>query len=117
MPGTNAQRGDLYNVSRRATFEGDTKDGLRRMVCVAEQPQDPYVWTAMARTTTGGDPTIDLHSPERQDLRLTKEGWWSYRFIRAVRKRMTGDPAYCAFLLTLPEPLRTEVLNHYKQRP
>ena len=116
MSGSTAQRGDVYNVARDATLEPDRKASPRRMVCVAEQPTD-YVWKAMARTTTAFDPAVDLQSHARPDLGLTEEGWWSYRFLRSVKKRWTGDLSLCAFLASLPEPLRTQVLDHYKNRP
>lgn len=115
VPGANASRGDLYNVHRDATKERDSKPDPRRMVCVAELPDDT-VWRAMARSTTAYVDG-DLASPENAALGLTKSGWWSHRFIRSVKKRWTGDPTLCDFLATLPEPLRTEVLDHYKNRP
>lgn len=86
------------------------------MVCVAERPQDSYVWQAMSRTTTAQDEAVDLHSPANSALGLSKEGWWSYRFLRSVKKRWTGYPGQCEFLASLPEPLRTEVLDHYRNR-
>lgn len=116
MTGQAAKRGDVYNVTRDATLEADSKATPRRMACVAEQPTD-YVWKAMARTTTAFDPSIDLHSPARSDVGLTEEGWWSYRFLRSVKKKWTGHPSLCEFLASLPEPLRTQVLDHYKNRP
>jgi hypothetical protein len=116
MSGSTAQRGDVYNVAPDATLERDRKASLRRMVCVAEQPTD-YVWKAMARTTTAFDPAVDLQSRACPDLGLTEEGWWSYRFLRSVKKRWTGDLSLCACLASLPEPLRTQVLDHYKNRP
>lgn len=115
MPGADASRGDLYKVHRDATKEGDAKPDPRRMVCVAELPGDT-VWRAMARSTTDYV-NGDLVSPENAALGLTKPGWWSHRFIRSVKKRWTGDPTLCDFLCTLPDPLRTEVLDHYKNRP
>lgn len=85
------------------------------MVCVAELP-DESVWRAMARSTTDYVDG-DLVSPSNHALGLTEPGWWSHRFIRSVKKRWTGDPTLCDFLATLPEPLRTEVLDHYRNRP
>jgi hypothetical protein len=116
MAGTTAKRGDVYNVAPEASLEGDAKPTKRRMVCVAEHPADDYVWRAMARTTTAFDPARDLHSPARADLGLTQDGWWSYRFLRSVKKRWTGDAALCPYLASLPEPLKTTVLDHYRNR-
>lgn len=116
VAGNTAQRGDVYNVAATATLDRDSKTTLRRMVCVAELPDD-YVWKAMARTTSAEDPAVDLRSPQRPDLGLSQDGWWSYRFLRSVKKRWTGYPGQCEFLAALPEPLRTEVLAHYKSRP
>jgi hypothetical protein len=115
MPGVDASRGDIYNVHPHATTDNDQKPTPRRMVCVAELPADS-VWRAMARITTGPR-AEDLHSPEDLALGLTREGWWSYRFIRSVKKRWTGHSALCDFLATLPEPLRAQVLDHYMSRP
>lgn len=117
MAGSAAERGDIYNVHPDASVGGDSKATPRRMVCVAENRLDPYAWKAMARTTTAPDKSIDLFSPERQDLGLTKDGWWSHRFLRAVKKKWTGHATLCAYLSTLPEPLRTDVLGHYMKRP
>jgi len=117
MPGKVAELGDLYNVAPEATLERDAKTTFRRMVCVAERPQDVYVWTAMARTTSAPDETIDLPSSEQTEFGLTAPGWWSYRFIRSVKKRWTGDPSLCAYLATLPEPMKSQVLAHYRGRP
>jgi hypothetical protein len=85
------------------------------MVCVAELPHET-VWRAMARSTTD-HVDGDLASPRNAELGLTEPGWWSHRFIRSVKKRWTGHATLCDFLATLPEPLRTEVLDHYKNRP
>jgi hypothetical protein len=85
------------------------------MVCVAELPADS-VWRAMARITTGGRDS-DLLSPQDLSLKLTRDGWWSYRFIRSVKKRWTGHAGLCDYLATLPEPLRSQVLDHYRNRP
>lgn len=117
MAGNIARRGDLYRVDRQATIEGDRKPDPRRMVCVGENPHDPYVWKAMARTTTAPNKSIDLFSPQQNELGLTKDGWWSYRFIRSVKKKWTGHEVLCAYLSTLPEPLKAEVLGHYMSRP
>lgn len=117
MAGSTAARGDIYNVHPDVSVGGDSKATPRRMVCVAENRFDEYAWKAMARTTTAPDESIDLFSPERQELGLTKDGWWSYRFLRSVKKRWTGHATLCAHLSTLPEPLRTEVLTHYMKRP
>lgn len=117
MPGTEAQRGDVYRVDRDATLERDPKPGPRPMVCVAEQPHDDLAWKAMARTTTAFDGTYDLHSPANPATGLTAEGWWSYRFLRSVKKRWTGRDDICAYLGTLQEPVRSEVLQHYMSRP
>lgn len=59
----------------------------------------------------------DLASPQRPDLPFTRDGYWTYRFIRSVKKSVTGDHNLCPFMVTLPEPIRTEVLDHYKNRP
>lgn len=116
MPGGDAKRGDVYLVDKTATLDqADTRDA-HPMVCVAEMPVDPAVWKGMPRVTTGAQPE-DLPSPRRSDLPFTLDGYWTFRFIRAVKKPLTGHPALCPFKGTLPEPLRTEVLAHYKSRP
>ena len=71
------------------------------MVCVAELPDD-YIWRAMARTTSAQGPSVDLRSPRRPDLGLSEDGWWSYRFLRSVKKRWTGYSVQCEFLAALP---------------
>lgn len=116
MPGSTAQRGDIYLPRHTAITVGDTHSTPRRVVCVAELPSDPEVWRAMSRTTTAYDASIDLFSPADSTLGLTKDGWWSHRFIRSIRKRLTGHPHDCAYLATIPEPLKSTVLDHYKNR-
>ena len=117
MPGTKAERGDIYNVSPAVVLGGDAHLEPRRMVCVAELPLDHYVWRGMSRTTTAQDEAVDLWSPRDEPLGLTKDGWWSHRFVRPVKKRWTGHPTECPYLATLMEPLRSDVLDHYKNRP
>lgn len=117
MPGPNAQRGDLYCPKPDVIVGGDAHAGPRRVVCVAERPQDDFAWTAMSRTTTAYDPTVDLFSAAAPNLGLTKDGWWSHRYIRSVKKRWTGHPTECPFLGTLVDPVKSQVLNHYKGRP
>ena len=116
MPGADPKRGDIYNVMPHVVLSGDAHAGPRRMVCVAERPTE-YVWTAMSRTTTAEDEAADLFSPADESLGLTKDGWWSYRYLRSVKKRWTGDPHQCPFLASMPEPLKAEVLAHYMSRP
>jgi hypothetical protein len=117
MPGTEAQRGDVYRVDRDATLDRDPKPGPRPMVCVAEQPHDDLAWRAMARTTTAFDPSLDLPSPADPATGMTAEGWWSYRFLRSVKKRWTGRNDVCAYLGTLRDPVKSDVLRHYMSRP
>lgn len=117
MPGTGALRGDIYNAKPDAVVGGDAHLGPRRMVCVAELPHDQFAWRAMSRTTTAQDEAVDLFSPRDEQLGLSMDGWWSHRFIRSVKKRWTGHPTECAYLATLGEPARSEVLDHYKNRP
>lgn len=117
MPGSAAKRGDIYNVAASALMTRDFKPQPRRMVCVSEQPQDALAWKAMSRTTTAGKPGVDLFSPADSTLSLTLDGWWSWRFLRAVKKRYTGDPHQCAYLATMVDPLRKAVLDHYMNRP
>ena len=117
MPETKAERGDVYRVDRDATLERDPKAGPRPMVCVAEQPHDDLAWRAMARTTSAYDRAVDLHSPADPGTGLTAEGWWSYRFLRSVKKRWTGRPDICAYLGTLQDPAKPDILRHYMSRP
>lgn len=116
MPGSVAKRGDIYNVAASVVMTRDFKPQPRRMVCVAEQPQDQLAWRAMSRTTTAGDPAVDLFSPADASLSLTVDGWWSYRFLRSVKKRYTGDPTDCAYLATMTNPLLKSVMDHYMSR-
>jgi hypothetical protein len=116
VPGVDAKRGDVYRVNRAATADGNDTRSEHPMVCVAELPQDLDVWKGMPRITTGAH-SGDLPSEQRADLPFTRNGYWTYRYIRAVKKPMTGHETLCPFMVTLPEPLRTEVLDHYKNRP
>jgi hypothetical protein len=116
VPGKDVKRGDVYLVHRSATVEGDDVRDAHPMVCVAEQPMDPAAWKGMARVSTGGRPE-DLPSPQQPDLPFTKDGYWTYRYIRSVKKSLTGHPSLCPFKVALPEPPRDQVLDHYKNRP
>jgi hypothetical protein len=117
MPGTIAKRGDVYRATPQVVIGGDAHDGPRPMVCVAELPTDDFVWRAMSRTTSAFDSSVDLFSRADAGLGLSKDGWWSVRYLRSVKKRWTGHATECPFVATLPEPLKTDVLNHYKRRP
>jgi hypothetical protein len=117
MPDSVAKRGDIYNVAASVVMTREFKPQPRRMVCVAEQPKDQLAWKAMSRTTTAGKPDVDLFSPADQTLHLTVDGWWSWRFLRAVKKRYTGDAAECAYLATMTNPLLNTVMDHYMSRP
>lgn len=116
MPGTIAKRGDVYRVDKRATVDEDDTRQAHPLVCVSEMPADPSAWKGMPRVTTGARPG-DLPSPQRSDLPFTLDGHWTFRFVRAVKKPLTGHSELCPFVVTLPEPLKTEVLDHYKARP
>jgi hypothetical protein len=115
MPGADAKRGDIYNVHPDATLQGDAHPTPRPMVCVAELPTNGYIWRAMSRTTSVGNGE-DLISPADTSLGLTEDGWWTYRYLRSVKKRWTGDPTWCAFKATLTEPLLSAVMAHYMSR-
>lgn len=115
MPGSTAIRGDIYKVKPTATLEGRDHAAYRPMVCVAELPADT-VWRGMSRTSTAGDPS-DLPSAADPSLGFTKTGWWSFRYLRSVKKRWTGHATECPFVTTLVDPLKTQVLDHYKNRP
>ena len=115
MPGAKAKRGDIYNVHPSAASPGDAHQTPRPMLCVAEQPNDQLAWRAMSRTTTAGT-SVDLFSAADASLGLTKDGWWSYRYLRSVKKRWTGDPSLCAYKSTLTNPLLSTVMAHYMSR-
>src|SRR5665648_982915 len=91
MPDKDARRGDVYRVHRSATVEQDDLREAHPMACVAEQPKDPAAWKGMARVSTGAR-SEDLESPQRADLPFTKDGHWTYRYIRSVKKARTGTP-------------------------
>lgn len=116
MPGKSAKRGDIYRVDKDATTDWDKKP-MRPMICVAERPEDDYVWTGMSRTTTSTHPEAELESQENTIIGLSKSGWWSHRFVRSVKKRWTGHASLCPYLGRLPETLERQVLDHYKTRP
>lgn len=115
MPHGTARIADIYQVASEATLGGMSKPQPRPMVCVAERPTDPLAWTAMARTVSAGDPGVDLASPADASLGLSEDGWWSTRFIHSVRKSRT-DKIGCRYVSTLQDPLRKEVLDHYRNR-
>lgn len=115
MPGTIAENGDVYRVHRDATVDRNDTREAHPMVCVSFSPHDPVAWKGLPRTTTAASPT-DLPSPARADLPFTLDGHWTLRFIRAVRKDLTGHSLLCPFLVSLPEPDRTAVLEFYRRR-
>jgi len=115
MPGASAENGDVYHVHREATVDQADTRAAHPMVCVSHSPHDPVAWKGLPRTTTGALPT-DLASVARPDLPFTKDGHWTLRFIRAVRKEVTGRPSVCPFMVTLPEPDRSAVLAFYRNR-
>ena len=97
MPHGTARIADIYKVASEATLGGMLKPQPRPMVCVAERPTDPLAWTADA------------------SLGLSEDGWWSTRFIHSVSKSRT-DKIGCRYVSTLQDPLRKQVLDHYRNR-
>lgn len=115
MPGTTAQNGDVYLVHRNATIDGNDTREAHPIACVAFSPHDPVAWKGIPRTTTGAAEG-DLPSPAHPSLPFTHDGHWTLRFVRSVRKDLTGDDEFCPFMVTLPEPERTAVLEFYRGR-
>jgi len=115
MPGSTAQNGDVYRVHRDATVDRDDTRDAHPMVCVSFSPHDPVAWKGLPRTTTGAV-AGDLPSPQHPSLPFTKDGHWTLRFVRSVRKDLTGHHELCPFMATLPEPERTAVLELYRGR-
>ena len=115
MPGSQARMADIYSVGQHAISHPDPH-APRPTVCVAELPCDPQFWRGMSRTTTGGGAATELASPANASLGLTKSGWWTLRFVRPVKKRYTGQAGICDYIATIPEPEKTAVLNHYRNR-
>lgn len=115
MPGSTAENGDVYHVHRDATVDRDDIRDAHPIVCVAFSPHDPVAWKGLPRITTGAV-AGDLPSPQRSSLPFTKDGYWTLRFARSVRKDLTGHDELCRFWVTLPEPERTAVLRLYRDR-
>ncbi|GMA33196.1 hypothetical protein GCM10025875_31880 [Litorihabitans aurantiacus] len=115
VPNNVAENGDVYRVHRDATLDGDDTKTSRPVVCVSMSPHDPVAWKGLPRITTTSMPG-DLPSPATPDMPFTRDGHWTLRFLRAVRKDLTGDPALCSFLGTLSEPAKTEALKYYRGR-
>lgn len=116
MPDYNAKRGDIYLVHRVAISSSNRDPKPKRpMVCVAERPRDDFAWQAMPRLTSNPAEN-DLSSEPDDNLGLSKPGWWSWRYLHSVRKRVTGK-ADCRYKGTLLEPEHSRVLDHYKNRP
>lgn len=115
MPGTVAENGDVYRVHREATVDQDDTKHAHPMVCVSFSPHDPIAWKGLPRTTSAELPT-DLFSPQRGGLPFTKDGYWTLRFIRAVRKDKTGHTNLCPFMISLPASDRDAVLAFYRNR-
>lgn len=114
VPDNEAKRGDVYHVSRVAiTKTRDPKPG-RPVVCVAELPDDIAVWRGMPRLTHG-QTDVDLPSDPDPQLGLSKRGWWTWRFVHAVKKSATGKQD-CSFKGSLKDPEKSRVLNHYMDR-
>lgn len=115
MPGNVAENGDVYRVHREATVDKQDTRQAHPIACVSFSPHDPVAWRGLPRTTTAALPT-DLESPARSDLPFTQDGHWTLRFVRTVRKDITGHTDQCPFMITLPEPDRTAVLEFYRNR-
>ncbi len=115
MPGSTAENGDVYLVRREATVdENDTKDA-HPVACVALSPHDPVAWRGLPRISSTSMPG-DLPSGTSSAVTFTRNGHWTLRFIRSVRKDLTGHAELCSYMCTLPEPERTDVLNLYRNR-
>lgn len=115
MPDKEAKIGDVYYVHRVAVVETRDPKPARPMVCVAELRLDPAIWRAMPRLTHGNTED-DLPSPADASLRLSKPGWWTWRFIHAVKKADTGG-LDCSFSGSMGDLEKNRVLDHYRGRP
>ena len=90
------------------------------MGCVAEQPRDPVVWTAVPRLSNGILPRADVPSramPEISPTRLEREGAWSVRWIHSVYKSDTGKRGLCEYLGVLPADEKQRMMDLYRNRP
>lgn len=115
MTDKEAKIADVYHVSRVAVVDSSDLKAGRPMICVAELPFDAAIWRAMPRLTHGHTED-DLPSDANSALRLSKPGWWTWRFIHAVKKSLTGGYD-CSFKGQMEEPEKTRVLDHYRGRP
>jgi hypothetical protein len=113
VPDASPEPGDVYGAHPDVIPSGDAHaDSLRRIVAVEEVRGLP-AWSVLGRTTTDARPG-DLDSPIEESCKLDKIGWWSVRFKHTVESRRFGNPVYCPFFGTLPEPARTDVLNYWE---
>ena len=109
VPGSRASIGDVYWVNARATLRPVSVGKLSRpMGCVAEQPRDPAVWTAIPRLSSG---IADVDAPSRampeiSPTRLEREGAWS----------VTGKKGLCDYLGALPDDERKTMMSLYRGR-
>ena len=119
VPGSRASIGDVYWVNARATLRPVSVGKLSRpMGCVAEQPRDPAVWTAIPRLSSG---IADVDAPSRampeiSPTRLEREGAWSVRWIHSVKKQDTGKKGLCDYLGGLPDDERKTMMSLYRGR-
>lgn len=115
MPGNAAENGDVYRVHRDATLDGQDTKEAHPVACVSFAPHDPVAWKGIPRISSTSMPG-DLPSGTSSALPFTREGHWTLRFIRAVRKDLTGHPDLCPYLATLPEPELSAVVALYRHR-
>ena len=116
LPGIDPKRGDIYKVAAVVVLEPQPKPQPRPMICVREQP-DEWVWRAMGRSASVGDSTEALFSPADESLGLSKDGWWSWRYLMSVKRRWTGTNTDCTYISTMVDPLLSEVMDYYKGAP
>ena len=119
MPDNRAIIGDVYWVDARATpHPPRVGKPARPMGCVAEQPHDPVVWTAVPRLSSDISRT-DVPSramPEISPPRLEREGAWSVRWIHSVYKADTGKLGLCEYLGVLPADEKQKMMDLYRNR-
>lgn len=115
MPGSTADNGDVYRVHRDATLDGTDTKVAHPIACVSHSPHDPVAWKGLPRISSTSMPG-DLPSTTSSSMPFTRDGHWTVRFIRSVRKDLTGDAEFCPFLVTLVEPERSAVIELYRGR-
>lgn len=98
---TDPEGGDVYRVSPKMSANGDKHGAKGRLSGVVETSKRAV--HTLTRTTHPERNARTLYSPKKEEIGLTKDGYWTDVNQRPVPRSALDDEALCRYLGRLPE--------------